>query len=121
MLTVSQFNTLDHFAATNGITLLEDGATATMVVEERHLNGAGVCQGGALFTLADLAAAGLTRGEKLTINSDIRFLRPARLGDTLTATARYIKDARIALLHTDIFNQEQVLVAQVTAQFVSVG
>ena len=53
----------DRFAATNGMQLTEvrEGyARAEMKVEKRHLNGAGVCQGGAYFTLADLAFAAVT-------------------------------------------------------------
>lgn len=130
-MSIEQLNTLDRFAANNGIRLVTDVpdattdakstvASATMVVEERHLNGAGVCQGGALFTLADLAAAGLTRGEKLTVDSSIQFLRPGKLGDRLMATARLRSDGRMALVETEIRNQDDVLIALVTARFVTI-
>lgn len=130
-MSIEQLNTLDRFAANNGICLVTDVpdantdakstvASATMVVEERHLNGAGVCQGGALFTLADLAAAGLTRGDKLTVDSSIQFLRPGKLGDRLMATARLRSDGRMALVETEIRNQNDVLIALVTARFVTI-
>ena len=48
----------DRFAVHAGAELLEikEGyARARMLVTEKLLNGADVCQGGALFTLADLA------------------------------------------------------------------
>lgn len=119
-MTTEELNASDRFAATNGIRL-EAEAAASMQVEERHLNGAGVCQGGALFTLADLAAAGLTRGEKLTVDSTIQFLRPGRLGDRLTATARLRNDGRMALVETEIRNQNDVLIALVTARFCTIA
>ena len=53
-------STHDRFAAETGVELLdvrEGCARARMLIEPRHLNGGGVCQGGALFTLADLAFA----------------------------------------------------------------
>ena len=53
-------NKQDRFGATNGmqLTLIQNGyAIAEMDVEDRHLNGGDVCQGGALFALGDLALA----------------------------------------------------------------
>lgn len=117
-MSIEELNRLDRFATQNGIALQADGATATMVVEERHLNGANVCQGGALFTLADLAAAGLTRGEKLTIDSHIHYLRASKLGDRLTAQSYFVRDGRLSLIRTDIRNQDNVLVATVDAGFI---
>lgn len=120
-MTTDELNKLDRFAAENGIVLQADGATATMTVTERHLNGAGVCQGGALFTLADLAAAGVTHGEKLTVQSDIQFLRPGRLGDELTAIAKIVHEGRMALVQTEIRNGSNELVAVVSARFYGHG
>ena len=51
-------NRTDRFAANAGCRITEvDGqhAVAQMTVTAMHLNGGNVCQGGALFTLADLA------------------------------------------------------------------
>lgn len=117
-MTIDELNTFDRFAAANGIVLLDDGATTTMTVSERHLNGAGVCQGGALFTLADLAAAGLTRGEQLTIASDIRYLHPARLGEKLIAKAELANEDTATQIKTEIRSQDGTLIATVDAKFV---
>lgn len=117
-MTIDELNTSDRFAAANGIVLQDDGATTTMTVAERHLNGAGVCQGGALFTLADLAAAGLTRGEQLTVASDIRYLHPARLGDLLVAKAALVSAESVTQIRTEICNQDGTLIATVDAKFV---
>lgn len=118
-MSIAELNISDRFASGCGIRLT-DQSVATMVVGEQHLNGAGVCQGGALFTLADLAAAGLTRGEQLTVESHIQFLRPGRLGDCLTATASLKHDGRMALVETEIRNQDDTLIALVIARFMRV-
>lgn len=83
----------DRFATSLGIELLEvtEGhARARLAVEERHLNSAGVVQGGAIFTLADHAfgAASNSRGRlALGATASVSFLRAARSG-TLLAEAR---------------------------------
>ena len=83
----------DRFAADNGMQLTEvrEGyARAEMVVTRHHLNAAGVCQGGAYFTLADLAFAAVTNSHgniTLGIQNSISFLQSAHEGDTLIAEA----------------------------------
>jgi acyl-CoA thioesterase len=47
----------DLFAAEAGIVIdevREDGVTCSMAITEKHLNAAGIVQGGAIFTLADM-------------------------------------------------------------------
>ena len=59
-MTLIDFFKKDRFAVSAGCELLEvrtGYARARMLVTPGHLNGGGVCQGGALFTLADLALA----------------------------------------------------------------
>jgi len=119
-MTLSELNEKDCFARLNGISLQScnlDTSVAEMMVSERHLNGANVCQGGALFTLADLAAAGLTQGRMLTVDSDVRFLHPARLNDRLTATCRFLHSGRLSLTETVIVNQNEECIARITAQW----
>ncbi len=83
----------DRFAARNGMTLeevSEGRARARLAVGPEHLNAAGVVQGGAVFTLADLAfaAASNSRGKvALAIEAHVTFLRPVRAG-VLVAEAR---------------------------------
>lgn len=65
-------------------------AVATMVVAENMINGLGVCHGGYIFTLADTAFAFACNAyDDVTVaaGATVDFLRPARAGDTLTATA----------------------------------
>ena len=63
-------NKNDRFAAQAGCQITEvdnNHAIAVMTVTNAHLNGGNVCQGGALFTLADLAIAALmNHGGQLT-------------------------------------------------------
>jgi acyl-CoA thioesterase len=57
---IAEFFERDRFARENGIRIVEvrTGFGRTeMTVEPRHLNSVGILQGGALFTLADLAFA----------------------------------------------------------------
>ena len=62
----------DQFAALAGCELLDikpGYATARMKVEKKHLNAAGGCQGGALFTLADIAfAAAVNSHGRVTVS-----------------------------------------------------
>jgi len=86
MIDLKTFFSGDRFAAGAGIELVEvaEGrARARLTIEERHLNAAGVVQGGALFTLADLAfaAASCSRGfVALATSAEIRFVKAARAG-----------------------------------------
>ena len=82
MENIKEFFKNDNFAAMSGIELLEVSpgyAKAVMNIEEKHLNALKTVQGGALFTLADLAFA--------AINANISFVKAAT-GKTLTAEAK---------------------------------
>ncbi|WP_372621138.1 hydroxyphenylacetyl-CoA thioesterase PaaI [Falsiroseomonas sp.] len=62
----------------------------TMRVEERMVNGHGICHGGFLFALADSAfafACNSFNRRAVAQSNTITYLRPARLGDRLTASA----------------------------------
>ena len=91
-------NTTDHFAASTGCKIVEvdeHHAVAEMIVTSQHLNGGHVCQGGALFTLADLAIAALMNQHgELTfgISNNILFVASAREGDHLRAEASFVAD-----------------------------
>ncbi|MEE2030643.1 hydroxyphenylacetyl-CoA thioesterase PaaI [Rhodococcus chondri] len=70
---------------------LEQGrATASLAVTETMVNGHGITHGGYVFLLADTAFALACNSYDLPAvgaRADIRYLRPTRLGDTLTAVA----------------------------------
>lgn len=66
-------------------------ALARFEVRSSMVNGFGVCHGGYLFTLADTAFAFACNAYdriSLAAAASIEFLKPAKLGDRLTAEAR---------------------------------
>ncbi len=111
----------DRFAKMNGmqITEIREGyAKAEMTVEERHLNGGGVCQGGAMFTLADLAFAAVTNSHGLLtlgIQNSVSFVRSAKLGDHLTAEAvETVNHQKLPYCEMRVTNQDGEIVCIVT-------
>ena len=95
-----------------------DHAVAEMLVTNDHLNGGNVCQGGALFTLADLAIAALMNyREQLTfgISNSIMFVSSAKEGDHLRAEAVSVCDHhKIPSVEVRVTNQEGRLICHVT-------
>ncbi len=85
----------DRFAALAGIELVEVSpgyARAVMPVAEEHLNGVDTVQGGAIFTLADLAFAAASNSHgtvAMAINASISFMKAVSSG-TLTAEAEEV-------------------------------
>lgn len=114
-------NRTDRFAANAGCRITEVDAThavAEMVVTNAHLNGANVCQGGALFTLADLAIAALMNAQgQLTvgISNSIMYVSSAKEGDLLRAEAVSVADHhKIPSVEVRVTNQEGRLICHVT-------
>ena len=113
----------DRFAANSGAKLVEvrEGtAKAEMTVTDGHLNAGGVCQGGAIFTLADLVfAAIVNQGENLTfaINSTIYYHVSARKGDVLTAEGRFLSGhKKVPVVEVIVHNQDGINIATFTGQ-----
>jgi acyl-CoA thioesterase len=83
----------DRAARLLGIELVEtaDGsAVARLAVTEQLLNGQDTVHGGVVFLLADTAFGAACNGrEPLSViaSATIEFVRPARAGETLVATA----------------------------------
>lgn len=114
-------NKNDRFAANAGcriVELDEQHAVAEMTVTKAHLNGGNVCQGGALFTLADLAiAAWMNFSGQLTfgIQNNIMFVSSAREGDVLRAEAVGVCDHhKIPAVEVRVTNQDGRLICHVT-------
>lgn len=87
----------DRYAALTGVEIVEAGigyCKARMTIENKHMNAANVVQGGAIFTLADLAfaVASNSHGQlALAINVNISFLKAASAG-MLYAVATEVKE-----------------------------
>ena len=79
----------------------------------------GICQGGALFTLADLAFATAVNKRSintLTTGANIIYVKPAQLGDILTAEAHeLVNHHRMPFAEVKITNQKGELLAIFTA------
>jgi len=107
----------DRFAQYNGIKLIDvsaGSATTTMVIGPNHLNGVGIVQGGAIYTLADLALAAASNSHGVTavgLSSNIVYFKAEKSG-VLFATAREVSLRRtVATYQVDVTNQDHELVA----------
>ena len=114
-------NRTDRFAANAGCRITEvdaQHAVAEMTVTNEHLNGGNVCQGGALFTLADLAIAALMncRGQlTFGISNSIMYVSSAKEGDVLRAEAVSVSDHhKIPAVEVRVTNQVGNLICHVT-------
>jgi len=68
-------------------------ATLTMTVQPHMVNGQRIAHGGFIFALADSAfafACNSHNEKSVAAQGDITFIKPGKLGDILTATAREI-------------------------------
>ena len=116
-----EFFKADRFAANAGIELLEvksGFAKARMLVTEEHLNAGGVCQGGALFTLADLAFAAASNSHDqltLSVNANITFLRSAKEGYVYAEAVEVFNQNRIPFLVVRIPVVEGELIGVMTS------
>ncbi len=92
---VKEFFTQDRYAQLSGIELLSVApgrAVAQMPIAPHHLNAVGIVQGGAVFTLADLAFAAASNAHgrmAVSVNASITFMKAIRSG-TLRAEAREV-------------------------------
>ena len=89
----------DKFARSIGVQVIEalpERAVCKLEINENHLNGLGLVNGGVLFTIADYAmavAANANGSKTVTLNSTIDFIKSAKEG-TLLAVATPIKTGR---------------------------
>jgi acyl-CoA thioesterase len=107
----------DRFARESGIRVVEirrGFARAEMTVEPRHLNAVGILQGGALFTLADLAFAAVSNSHGVLAvgcQVDVTYFKAVRSG-TLTATGEEIsRTHKLSTCLIRVTDETQELVA----------
>jgi len=106
----------DRFAAMCGMEIEEISkgyARTSMVVEDRHLNGVDIAQGGAIFTLADLAFACASNSHgpvAVSINISMSFLKAVREGETLVAEAREVSlHRKIAVYEMEVRSKDDLV------------
>ena len=85
-------------------------AEIQMELRQEMLNGFGIAHGGMIFAFADTAfaiACNAPDDESVTVASgvDINFLRPAKQGQTLTATAKAVHQGRSGIYDIQITAQ----------------
>lgn len=116
-VTINEFFKRDAFALTAGVELLEAGngfARARMEILPMHLNGGGVCQGGAIFTLADFTFAVATNSHaKLTfsINSEIHIFKSEKSGFLYAEAHEVFNGGRLANCEVKVTNEQGELIA----------
>ena len=116
-----EFFKADRFATQAGVELLEvkpGYAKARMLVTSEHLNAGGVCQGGALFTLADLAFAAVANSHKLltlSISANITFLRSVKQGYVYAEAQEVFNHHRIPFIEVRLTDESGELVAIMTS------
>jgi acyl-CoA thioesterase len=114
---IKQYLENDHFAAACGMRLVElrpGFAKTCLKIDERHLNSAGLVQGGAIFTLAAFAFEGVISSIGqigVGINTNISFLKATQSG-TLHAEATEIsRSKRLSVCTVRVTNDSGELVA----------
>lgn len=86
----------DRASQSLGMTIerVDEGlAVLSLKVEERHLNGHGMCHGGVTYALADSAfafACNSRNQSSVAQHNIMTYIAPVQLGDQLTATAREV-------------------------------
>ena len=111
----------DRFASAAGVELLEikEGyARARMLVQPKHHNGGGVCQGGAIFTLADLAFAAAANSHQtltLSVSSNISFFRSESDGYLYAEAMELVNHKKLPYIEVRITNEQGDLVALMTS------
>lgn len=117
-MTAQEFFKKDLFATNTGVELIEvrEGySKARLEINPEHLNAGGRTQGGAIFTLADLALAAAANSHgtlAFSLSSNITFLRASVAGDTLYAEAHERYTGRsTGYYQIDVTNQHGELIA----------
>lgn len=120
-MTLFDFFKNDRFASMAGVELMEisEGyAKARMLITPEHLNGGGVCQGGALFTLADLAfAAAVNSHLVLTFSttSTITIFRSVTEGYVFAEANEIVNHPRLPYAEVKITDEKGQLIAIFTS------
>ena len=124
----NQFSERDGFMRALRAELVEidrGSATVRMDVRKESLNFNGTCHGGAIFALADCAfgVASNSYGTLAAgIDVHITYNAAARLGDTLTATAREVSRSRkIAVYKIDVKGNEAGHISSFTGTVYIIG
>ena len=87
----------------------DGGAVCSMQAGPQHLNATGAVQGGAVYTLADVAfsvAANSLYPVTVTLNSDLHFLRPLTEGRLLARATPVSHTKRTCVYQVEVFGAD---------------
>ena len=118
---IKEYFEQDKYAALSGVELVDvqlGWAKACMEIKDIHFNSYNVVQGGAIFTLADLAFAAAVNSYgnlALGVQTSISYFKSATKG-TLFAEAKLINlHKKLAYFHVDVTDDNGDLIAVFTA------
>ena len=121
---IRAFFTNDKFAANADIVIdsaNDDEVRCSMVLSDKHLNAAGGVQGGAIFTLADLAfavhanlrlALGEQVGATVGQSCNITFLKSACEGRLFAASRCLHRGRQISVFSVSVYDEKERVIAQ---------
>jgi acyl-CoA thioesterase len=99
-------------------------ATLAMTVKPHMVNGHGITHGGFIFLLADSAFAFACNSHNeraVAAQSNISFIRPGKLGDRLTATAREISRTGRSGIYDVRVSADDTVIAELRGHSRTVG
>jgi acyl-CoA thioesterase len=114
---VARFFRDDRFARSVGIRLEEvrpGYARARMTAGERHLNAVDVVQGGAVFTLADLAFAACSNSHgnvAVAVSVSIQYVRAGRRGPLVAEAVEVAVSPKLSSVEVKVADRKGELVA----------
>ena len=120
-MTLKEFFDRDRFAAMIGAELIEirqGYARARMLVTSEHLNGAGQCQGGAIFALADLAYAAAVNSHltlTVAISTNITYVSNVSEGYIYAEATEVVNHRRVPFTEVRITGEDGRLLAIFTS------
>lgn len=120
-MTLKEFFDRDRFAAMIGAELIEirqGYARARMLVTPEHLNGAGQCQGGAIFTLADLAYAAAVNSHltlTVAISTNITYVSNVSEGYIYAEATEVVNHRRVPFTEVRVTGEDGRLLAIFTS------
>ena len=119
---IKEYFKQDRFASGNDMEIIDIApgyAKSHMRVAEKHCNAVGFCQGGAIFTLADIAfAAAVNSHGTVTVaaSSNITFTRSAQLGQDIYAEAiEVVNHYKLPYVEVKITDADGNLIAMLTS------
>src|SRR5512140_3803021 len=114
---IAAFFERDRFARENGIRVVEvrpGYARTEMMVEARHLNSVGILQGGALFTLADLAFALACNSQGVLAvgcQADVTWFKAVRSGRLTASAEEVVRTRKLSTCLVRVTDEREELVA----------